>query len=182
MVIQHDWAFLRTIPLVQILNVMQKFPDIVKYVGFPSTTSLTYTETTITKIGSEIRSEMGSREATLKLPLYPLLMWFDKTHICRTDHYRSFVFEQHEFKLGYFIEDTVFGMFTDVIRQNGMSAHEKYGTFLYNDGKGEIISHLHGRRFLTQEQRVECGMPRVAVRCGNGYVRDAVELFEMHMR
>ena len=61
---------------------------------------------------------------------------------------------------GDFIEDTLGHVQLDDIKANGMGAHAKYGTFLFDDGRGEVLSHLDGRRFLTGEQREARGMPR----------------------
>jgi hypothetical protein len=38
-----------------------------------------------------------------------------------------------------------------------MAAHAKYGTWIHDDGGDVMIVHLHGRRFLTADQRwVRC--------------------------
>ena len=69
---------------------MRQFPE-VKYVGLKSKSSLNYVETACVR-NPELRSEMVSHEVEYGLPLYPLLFWYDKTHICSIDHYRNFVF------------------------------------------------------------------------------------------
>ena len=189
MVVQHDWAFLRDFPLDRVLNVMQKYPEEIKYVGLPSSSSINYLETASVR-DPDLRSSMTSQEARFGLPLYPLLFWFDKTHICRTEHYRTFVFGQHHqfdadqrlsgesaviFKRGDFIEDTLGHRQLADIRAHGFSAHAKYGTFLFDDGGGEIISHLDGRRFLTPSQRERKGWQRHVVRSAPAYVREVLK-------
>jgi hypothetical protein len=208
MVVQHDWAFLRPFPLERVLRVMQTHPE-VKYVGLPSTSSLTYAETASVR-DPGLRSHMTSQEARFGLPLYPLLFWFDKTHVARTKHYRMFVFGQYpavlpseakhgrvccsgggnlngsiiinnnadgvqmqraRFKRGDFIEDTLGHRELADIRAHGFLAHAKYGTFLYDDGSGEVIAHLDGRRFLTPAQRERQGIPRHVLQSGTAYVR-----------
>ena len=207
LVVQHDWAFLRSFPIESVLRVMQTHPE-VKYVGLPSSSSLSYVETASVR-DPELRSSMVSLEEKYGMPLYPLLFWFDKTHICRTDHYRAFVFGRHprrheeaspeepgapidsseggdgeagrapsgiQFRRGEFIEDTLGHRQLADIRAHGFSAHAKYGTFLYDDGAGEVISHLDGRRFLTPSQRERQGMPRNVVRSAPAYVREALRV------
>ena len=108
--------------------------------------------------------------------LIPLLFWFDKTHVCRTEHYRNFLFRRAYFlRDGDFIEDTFGHRELDDIKGNGIGAHAKYGTFLYERDDGlELLAHLDGRRFLTPDQRETRGMPR---RGGRLHVAEALERF-----
>ena len=258
MVVQHDWAFLKSFPLKRIVRAMCQFPEI-KYVGLKSKSSLNYVETACVR-NPELRTEMVNHEPKYGLPLYPLLFWYDKTHICSTAHYRNFVFRDQPiaktvnvketgseaetfsaqsrsnrsdvtpssnisrevfseggadttskgcdrpavgvssrhrvdgslkavpstsvpqwhaglFKPGDFIEDTLGHAELMDIRSNGFQAHQKYGTYLYDDDGGAVISHLDGRRYLTPSQRERRGMPRHIVRSGPAYVREALQVY-----
>ena len=90
MVVQHDQLMLRAVDLPGILTAMRCFPETLKYVGLPSrTTTVGYAERVKQRYGISIsRAEMPM----LELPLLPLLMWYDKTHIVSREHLLEFVY------------------------------------------------------------------------------------------
>lgn len=79
---------------------------------------------------------------------------YDKPHIAKVDFYKHFVFGQRHTNLltgqcslvKNFIEDS-FGQVVRIdIRMNGLSAHAKYGSYLFLDRPDEIIIlHANGR-------------------------------------
>jgi hypothetical protein len=194
MVVQHDWAFVRPFPLRTVLDAMTRHPAL-KYVGLPSSSQLNYVETCHTRTGIRVESQAARFGG---LPLLPLLFWYDKTHIACVEHYRRFVFrdagspeartaaaaaaqaagERAAFRPGDFIEDTLGQRQLEDVKRNGMSAHAKYGTFLLDDGGGAVLAHLHGRRFLTADQREAQGMPRERGSDGVRQVEAAVAAWE----
>jgi len=160
LIAQHDYVFERAVPLTDILSTMEECQAI-KYVGFLADSNVQYTNR---RDNHQRQLSAGlsvlQRWGRLKLPLVPLLYWYDKTHICRSDHYREFVFERHQrrrwgLRNGDFIEDTLGQEQLKDIKINGIGAHGKYGTFLYynDDGRHRCIRHLNGRRYLTKEQK-----------------------------
>ena len=92
------------------------------------------------------------------LKLMPLVFWYDKTHVCRTDYYRNNIFNNNDdIKIISFIEDT-FGINqkNDIIK-NGIGIFDKYKSFLYYDNFPDniIIKHNCGRHFLTDDDRLK---------------------------
>lgn len=93
----------------------------------------------------------------------PLLFWYDKPHICNTQHYRKvinnkhFNYNQNKYIGVKFLVEATFGhiIYHD-IKMNGIDEHEKYGTYLYYNDPGKIIvEHLNGRSYITQEKKDE---------------------------
>ena len=93
----------------------------------------------------------GAGLDTVSYHTHSVVVWFDKTHVCRTEHYRNFLFRRAYFlRDGDFIEDTFGHRELGDIKANGLGAHAKYGTFLYErDDELELLAHMDGRRFLT---------------------------------
>ncbi|RKO90140.1 hypothetical protein BDK51DRAFT_39459 [Blyttiomyces helicus] len=156
MVVQHDWRFSRPVDLGAILNAMERDRDEIKYVGFVSRRIVGYADR---KGRRQFLPPSKVEEGRYDIPLTRLFFWFDKNHIAETDHYRNFVFSQGRFQRGDFIEDT-FGQsqLTDIKRRTqaeGLAAHARYGTFLYYPADGQLshITHLNGRKYLTEEGR-----------------------------
>ena len=182
MVVQHDHRFVRQVDLTRVLRCMAANAD-VKYVGFLSGSTQKYQQLAESKHGVHI----AEAEWSPGVRLLPLLYWFDKTHVCSLAYYKQFVFRethpetegaaQGEKKLveleqvqrrrrlvvqpGDFIEDALGKKELHEIRSQGMSAHAKYGTYLLIDDPAHAVAirHVHGRKYLTEEQRRARGYP-----------------------
>jgi hypothetical protein len=89
------------------------------------------------------------------LRLMPLVFWYDKTHLCRTDYYRNNIFKNDDIKIISFIEDT-FGIHqkNDIIK-NGFQSFSKYRSFLYYEDFPDsiMIKHNSGRHYLSDSDR-----------------------------
>ena len=95
------------------------------------------------------------------LPLMFLVFWYDKTHICRTEFYKKFIFDNihTNYKTGQsmrvtdFIEDSVGFIEMENIKYNGICSFKNYGSFvLYDNMTSPAITHSDGRKFLTEEE------------------------------
>jgi len=83
----------------------------------------------------------------LEVPLCQQLFWFDKNHVASVDHYKKFVFESGKVLKGQFVEFSLGQEQLKEIKEEGLSAHSKYGTYLLLDDDAVAIKHIHGRRF-----------------------------------
>ena len=154
MILQHDWIFISNLNIDKMINLMEQNREIF-YLNFQSSTTIDYinkmqnnyynkilTEDYITKCGTKL----------LKLPF-----WYDKPHICQTSHYVNHVFGKKHYDpyiekyipIKKFVEDTYGQVILNDIKINGISAHEKYGTFLYNKSNQPLLMHINGRTFMT---------------------------------
>ena len=87
------------------------------------------------------------------IPLMFLVFWYDKTHICRTEFYKKFIFDNihtnyqsgKSMRVTDFIEDSVGIIEMENIKYNGMCSFKNYGSFvLYDDMTRTKI--YYGRR------------------------------------
>ena len=93
----------------------------------------------------------------------PLYVWYDRNHIANVDFYKSNVMASGLIKKGTFIEDCYGQEQLRLIKQNGLAAWKEYGTWFLDDQSGDsMIHHLDGRRFMTNVQRAELGLPPLA--------------------
>ena len=156
LVVQHDYSFVRPISLAPVLAAMEMFPDVLKYVAFVSTSTYEYAlRRGIQYVQWGVRTEVVTLAGE---PFCKLLFWYDKTHLARTDFYRSFVFGVNScVRRGDFPEYRLGHVMTADIKANGMAAHATYGTFLWypNGGTETVIRHSNGRGFLTVVQKTE---------------------------
>ncbi|CAE7590368.1 unnamed protein product [Symbiodinium pilosum] len=158
LVVQHDQEFIAGFDLPAVLETMSRHPEIVKYVGLSSVSTLNYDHVMRSKYGLSLRctTEFG-------VPLMPLIFFYDKPHICSTTHYRNTIFGPgSSVRKGEFIEETLGVAQREDILQNGMDAHAKYGTFQLDyrdehDRQLAVVRHVNGRAFLSPEQRVAKG-------------------------
>lgn len=87
--------------------------------------------------------------------IMPLVFWYDKTHICKTDYYLNSVFSG-DFKIKSFIEDTFGHDQMTKIKQGGLESFNNLGSYvLYDDFLNPIIAHNNGRTFITEKKRNE---------------------------
>lgn len=92
------------------------------------------------------------------LCLFPLMMWYDKTHVACAQFYRT-ILKEHV-KRGEFIEDTYGHKQLADMKLHGVSAHTKYCDYVLNQGRA-VIYHLSGRKLLHEptKRAVEVQIP-----------------------
>jgi len=164
MVIQHDRTCLRPFDALRIVSAMRASQDKVRYVGLPTKASLSRCAPEHVQHRCGIRlveddvdpqvSEMCARE---DIRLWPLLFWYDSTHICSLSHYREFVFAQGRVPGGGFPEDTLGQVMHSEICAAAKvgswhAVHARYGTYLFLDGGGPMVGHLRGRRYVDEAE------------------------------
>lgn len=136
--------------------------DDIKYVNFISSQTKNYLDQVTDIISNKRKNDLiKTYDAKYTLPLVPLLSWFDKPHICRTDYYIDILNKYHHngycnryHSIKFFVETEYGPCIHHDIKLNGLSAHNKYGTYMYYDDPKKIyLAHLNGRAFLTEDQK-----------------------------
>ena len=165
MVVHHDQKYTRNWCISNIVNAMQaseiddKHPP-VHYVGCLSKATFNYHSSCLGKGLPDPRDgviKLGSDESEKLVPLY---VWYDRNHIANVEHYKNVVFAENSgVKRGTFIEDCFGQAQLSAIKEGGLQTHRAYGTYLFDDGMGPAISHIDGRRWMTEGQRKELGLP-----------------------
>jgi hypothetical protein len=89
----------------------------------------------------------------IQCSLTPTVFWYDNVHICRTDHYRDFVFSwKHKMvKSGGFVEDKLSPALVRALEKHGlMQGHAKFGCYLLDDHSGFFFTgHMDGGNFIA---------------------------------
>ncbi|KAJ3265030.1 hypothetical protein HDU76_012095, partial [Blyttiomyces sp. JEL0837] len=154
---QHDWRFQYPIDLTPILNTMETHPE-VKYISFISRRSQNYTTSKVISNGGFPSSAIATLppESPYNIPLCRSFFWYDKNHIASVAHYRTFIYGHGRFKRGDFIEDKFGQEMIRDIKEGGLEAWKKYGTFLYypDGGRTWHLVHVNGRQFLYPEEKL----------------------------
>ena len=133
----------------------------IHYVGCLSPSTVKYGESCIGKKFEDPRRK--AIDIGEKSKLVPLYCWYDRNHIASVRHYQDVVFASGFVKKGTFIEDSYGQAQLKKIKAGGLEAHLPYGTYLLDDGKGAAISHIDGRRWMTDKQREEAGFPPLKI-------------------
>ena len=148
MPVQHDQLFLRAFDLEGVLAAMIAHPTL-HYVGIQSRTTLRYKERVADRFGIALEEK---RMPQLTSPLLPLLMWYDKPHIACVEHLRQRVYAGGVLRLGDFVEDVFGRAQMEDIKQHGIGAHAKYGTWvLSDDDESPVTYHLSGRKVAVAQ-------------------------------
>ncbi|CAG9467535.1 unnamed protein product [Pedinophyceae sp. YPF-701] len=93
--------------------------------------------------------------AAAHLRFRPLAYWLDSTHVCPTEHYRSFVLgggsgPEGKIKRGGFIEDKLGQLQIKELRRDGPGSHARHGTYIVDDGREPedvLARHFDGGAF-----------------------------------
>ena len=163
LVVQHDQLLVSHFPAFKCAKAMQVDASI-KYIGAQSLTTLDYREKMIKRYDIDIGEE---KCAAGDLMLTPLLLRYDKTHVCRTNELLLLL---SALPHGAFPEDVLGHRQLADIKQNGMVAFPKYGTYVLN-AKRETVYHLSGRRAVARPpemtaQRTEDACPPIEKKNG----------------
>jgi|ERR1712063_22042 len=184
MVVQHDRSFIKDFDLLGILHAMEIHPKM-RYVLLPMASTANYRKRMDTKFRA--RDLLVGHEVEEKdLYFLPLCQFYDSTHIAHIDFYHDFVVGQKMIPKNGFIEDRVGQRQAKDIRENGMAAHSRYGTYLFGDGFEYVVQHLDGRDSLTENQftwqRDENGICRRVVHGVPFFSREEARLRETTVR
>jgi hypothetical protein len=177
LVVQHDYELVSAFDATGLIHLMDTQPD-VKYVNLLSKSTCNY----INLVDGKYNMKLTKRVFPSGQSLIPLLFWYDKPHVACRKHYLLLVFgcgldgrydftnkmeRNRKFIVGKgdFIEDTFGSFILGDLKEHGMSRHgDMYGTWIL-DACQIHTRHLHGRRFLSQDQKEQTGL-RGRVRWG----------------
>jgi hypothetical protein len=155
MVCQHDWIFVKELGtgvLSTLLKLLNDKNENINYIGFQAPSTIGYH-----KSEREYKSKHILAKTYKNIVLEPLYFWYDRNHIVRRDFYLNNVFEKYpKLKTTSFLEDTFGSMQLDDIRKDkSQETFNKYGCYLYypDNGSTVYVVHVHGRKYLTDEQR-----------------------------
>ena len=150
MIVQHDRSFIKGFDLMQVINAMENNP-IMRCVLLPLASTFNYNKRMDTKFSK--KDVLANREVTFENHVFlPLCQFYDSTHIAHINFYKDFIIGQRMIPKNGFIEDRLGQLQVKDLRENGMDAHAKYGTYLYGDGFEYIVQHLDGRDGLTENE------------------------------
>lgn len=150
MIAQHDNFFVANVPLRFILSAMEHNPSWLKAVHFQATATTNYVDKVKRRYGLDIQPRVADN---LEYPLIPLVFWFGRTHVARTDYYRDFVLNR-KLQTGDHLEELLGETQLKDILKNGMAVHALYGNYVLNQGK-EVLYHLSGRRARAVQEGSE---------------------------
>lgn len=149
MICQHDNFFIADTPsLDSIMSVMSRNPWM-KALHFTATATMNYVEKARKRYGIELEPRSVVQDVH-RFTLIPLVFWFGRTHIGRTDYYRDFVLNRR-IKTGDHLEELLGELQLNDIRKNGMVVHDVYGNFVLDQAE-QVLYHLSGRRARAVEE------------------------------
>ena len=145
MVAQHDNFFVSDVSLPSILEAMTH-TEWIKCLHFISTATLDYVKKSRRRYGIDLEPFVRHDVDNLDGSLVPLLFWYGRTAISRTDYYNSFVLKERTLRVGDHFEELL-GVeeLRDIEKRGVAEAHPFWGNFVLDQGK-EVLYHLSGRR------------------------------------
>lgn len=147
LVVQHDWIFVREVEIARAVAAMDADSDI-KYIGMQSLTTLGYARRMRLRYGLEL----PPARHVAGVCLVPQLLWYDKPHVCRTEHYRQVVLPAARMDVCQNPERR-FGvdqMWPRLLKADDLEKeHICYGTFFWDVGV-EVVYHLSGRKLKAE--------------------------------
>jgi len=155
LIMQHDRPFTKRADVPRVLAAMEAHPERLKYVGMPTSTTVTHQSHVLSKYRIHIEPWQADDAGLLMMPL---IQWYDSTHICEVEYYRKFVFGPRKLVArGGFIEDKFGQAQLADIRARGVEvSHRDWGTFIAaGSGFAEpVVGHLDGRDALNASKFV----------------------------
>jgi len=143
-VAQHDNFFVSEVPLPSVLQTMMD-NDWLKCVHFMSTATIDYVKKTRRRYDMDLEPLVRRNEGMLEYSLIPLVFWFGRTAISRTDYYTDFVLDR-PLRLGDHLEELLgVKQLRDMQQRGPANAHPLWGNFVLDQGR-EVLYHLSGRR------------------------------------
>ena len=150
MLVQHDQIFLRDFDVRGVLGAMRAQPEVIRYVGIPSRTTLRYRARAAERFGLDLPAL--SLPEHLREPLLPLLMWFDKPHITSCAHLQHLYATTRGLVPGCFLEDVIGRPQLEEIKALGLGAHAKHGTWVVEEDSRPVTYHLSGRKVQAEDR------------------------------
>lgn len=164
MVCQHDNFFVKEVPFRTCVQRMHQTPGLgigLKCLHFLSTATMDYKTKVQKRYNIEIE-ELSVEWLDTKnnstwngdAKLVPLIFWYGRSHLSYTEHYRSTILNR-PLQQGDHLEELLGVAELEDIKSRGMKeAFPDYGTYVLDQGCGEVIYHLSGRRVraATEEQ------------------------------
>eukprot|EP00563_Minutocellus_polymorphus_P000202 CAMPEP_0181041966 /NCGR_PEP_ID=MMETSP1070-20121207/11891_1 /TAXON_ID=265543 /ORGANISM="Minutocellus polymorphus, Strain NH13" /LENGTH=374 /DNA_ID=CAMNT_0023120133 /DNA_START=149 /DNA_END=1273 /DNA_ORIENTATION=- len=145
MVAQHDNFFVSDVSLPSILEAMMD-NEWIKCLHFISTATIDYAKKSKRRYSIDIEPFMRDDVNNLDGSLVPLLFWYGRTAISRTDYYTQFVLKGPTLRVGDHLEELLGVKQLRDIQKRGMAvAHPLWGNFVLDQGR-EVLYHLSGRR------------------------------------
>ena len=150
-VVQHDRNLRRPFGVQRLLRELEISSDI-NYIGLQTKATSNYEEKARHRYMVDLKPLVKYRQG---YKLVPLIFWFDSTHFCRTEFYRSSVLQPLEthrgvwrWNIGDFVEDKYGQLMSKKIRALGLEAHAEFGAYLFDDedySQG-MVGHISGRK------------------------------------
>ena len=154
MVAQHDNFFVSDIDLPSIVNTLMD-NEWIKCLNFISIATIDYVQKVRRRYDIDLEPFVRQDVGDLKGSVIPLLFWYGRTAISRTDYYTDYVLKERTLRLGDHLEELLGERQLRDIQKNGMEeAHPRWGNFVLDQGK-EVIYHLSGRRVRAADPNKE---------------------------
>lgn len=145
MICQHDNFFIQGAPLRSCLHALQACPGLgigLKCLHFMSTATMDYA----TKVRKRYSLELEPQKVNgIEGDLLPLAFWYGRSHVAYSDYYRTFVLNR-PLQAGDHLEELLGVTQLNDVCKRGAEAANEHGTYVLDQGCGEVIYHLSGRR------------------------------------
>ena len=153
-VAQHDNFFVSDVDLPSILETLID-NDWIKCLHFLSTASTDYVTKIKRRYDIDLEPFVKQNPGNLKGSVIPLLFWYGRTAISRTDYYTYFVLKERTLRVGDHLEELLGEKQLRDIQERGVeAAHPQWGNFVLDQGR-EVIYHLSGRRVRAADPNKE---------------------------
>ena len=154
MVAQHDNFFVSDVDLPSIIGTMTD-NEWIKCLHCISTATIDYVQKVRRRYDIDLEPFVRQDLGDLKGSIIPLLFWYGRTAISRTDYYTDFVLKERTLRLGDHLEELLGERQLRDIQKKGVEdAHPRWGNFVLDQGK-EVIYHLSGRRVRAADPNKE---------------------------
>lgn len=154
MVAQHDNFFVSDVDLPSILNALTDH-EWIKCLHFISTATIDYATKIKRRYDIDLEPFVKQNAGNLKGSIIPLLFWYGRTAISRTDYYTDFVLKERTLRVGDHLEELLGEKQLRDIQERGVeAAHPQWGNFVLDQGR-EVIYHLSGRRVRAADPNKE---------------------------
>lgn len=174
MVGQHDNFFVSgAVPMRSLLQSFYQTPGLgigIHCLHFLSTSTLDYPNKIQRRYGLRIEPKSVLLDNGHSYNLIPLVFWYGRTHLSTTQYFRNVIFQDKCPRLTSkdHLEELLGEAQLADIREQGMDAHAKYGTYvlqtvLENGQEQEILYHLSGRRAVAATCPPDGGEVTIAV-------------------
>ena len=153
-VAQHDNFFVSDVDLPSIFETLMD-NEWIKCLHFLSKATMDYAQKIKRRYDIDLEPFVRENVGTLKGSVTPLLFWYGRTAISRTDYYTDFVLKEQTLRVGDHLEELLGEKQLRDIQERGVeAAHPQWGNFVLDQGI-EVIYHLSGRRVRAADPNRE---------------------------